>query len=149
MTEMEYLEVHNLEYQKVDEFLEDKDSKIFDIILLNDNIETSKNKLKILKDQGIDLHSIFKSHFCREKTLNFPNFIDWCVSNYSSYERVIMDSTKTKILCPVNALVFHDYLDVPPIFIEGCNDFNDEYLIRSFRHATIEEKQPFFSKCIP
>ena len=53
---MEYLEVQNLEYQNVEEFLEDKDSKIFDTILLNDNIETTKNKLKILKDKGIDTH---------------------------------------------------------------------------------------------
>ena len=47
MVEMKYLEVHNLEYHNVEEFLEDKDSEIFNTILLNDNVETTKNKLKL------------------------------------------------------------------------------------------------------
>ena len=65
MDEMKYLEFWNLECQNVEEFLEDKDSKIFDTILLNDNVETTKNKLKIIKDQGIDDHGVFSSFFCR------------------------------------------------------------------------------------
>ena len=50
MAKMEDLEVQNLEYHNVEETLEDKDSKIFDTILINDNLETAKIKLKILKD---------------------------------------------------------------------------------------------------
>ena len=49
MAEMEDLEVHHLEYQNFEEFLEDKYFEIFDTIFLNDNVETAKNKLKILK----------------------------------------------------------------------------------------------------
>ena len=63
MMEMEHLEVQNLEYQNVEEFLEDKYSEIFNTIFLNDNVETAKNKLKILKDQGIDTHGVFNSYF--------------------------------------------------------------------------------------
>ena len=75
MAEMEYLEVQNLEYQNVEEFLEDKYSEIFDTILLNDNVETAKNKLNILKDQGIDTHGVFGSYlfyFFIEQTQNVP-----------------------------------------------------------------------------
>ena len=75
MVEMKYLEVHNLEYQNVEEFLEDKYSEIFDTILLNDNVETAKNKLKILKDQGIHTHGVFSSYlfyFSIEQSLNWP-----------------------------------------------------------------------------
>ena len=75
MVEKEDLEVHNLEYQNVEEFLEDKDSKIFSTILLNDNVETAKNKLNILKDQGIDTHGVFGSYlffFFIEQSLNWP-----------------------------------------------------------------------------
>ena len=88
MVEMEDLEVQNLERQNVEEFLEDKDSKIFDIILLNDNVDTAKNKLKILKYQGINTHGVFSSYFFYfsiEQTPNFPEFIEWCTSNYSNY----------------------------------------------------------------
>ena len=44
MAEMEDLEVQNLEYKNVEETLEDRYYKIFDTILLNDNVETAKNK---------------------------------------------------------------------------------------------------------
>ena len=42
MVEMEDLEIQNIECQNVEEALEDKDSEIFDSILLNDNVETTK-----------------------------------------------------------------------------------------------------------
>ena len=50
MAEVEEVESLNLEYQKMEELFEDKDSEIFDAILLNGPIEAVKNKLKLLKD---------------------------------------------------------------------------------------------------
>ena len=102
MAEMEYLEVQNLQYQNVEKFLEDKYSEIFDIIMLNDNVETSKNKLKILKDQGIDTHGVFSSYlfyFFVEQTPNCPEFVECCVSNYYPSEGVIMDASRSKCFC--------------------------------------------------
>ena len=52
MDEVEEVESLNLKYHKIEELFEDKDSKIFDNILLNGPIEVVKNKLKLLKDQG-------------------------------------------------------------------------------------------------
>ena len=37
-------------YQNIEKLFEDKDSKIFDTILLNGPIEALRNKLKLLKD---------------------------------------------------------------------------------------------------
>ena len=73
MVEVEYLEVLNLEYHKIEEFFEDKDSEIFESILLNDTLETGKNKLKNLKDQGIDTHGVFSSYFYYSSTDQIPN----------------------------------------------------------------------------
>ena len=58
---MQDLEVQTLGYLNIEETLEDKYYEIFDTILLNDNVETTKNKLKTLKDQGIDTHGVFSS----------------------------------------------------------------------------------------
>ena len=58
-----------------------------------------------------------------------------------------MDSTKSKIICLVNALIVRDSLIVPPKFTQNNEDCSEENLIQSFRHVTIEKKQPFFSKC--
>ena len=46
MAEVEDLEVQNLEYHKIEESFEDKDSEIFDTILLNDTIETTQKKIQ-------------------------------------------------------------------------------------------------------
>ena len=58
-----------------------------------------------------------------------------------------MDLTKSKIICHINALIVWDTLTIPPTFTQEREEFNEENLIQYFRHATIEEKQPFFSKC--
>ena len=45
MDEVEEVESMNLEYQNIKDLFEDKDSEIFDTILLNGPIEAVKNKL--------------------------------------------------------------------------------------------------------
>ena len=50
MVEVEGLFEQNLEYEKIEEFFEDRYYEIFDTILLNGPIETVKDKLKLLRD---------------------------------------------------------------------------------------------------
>ena len=79
---------------------EDSDSKIFYTMLSFVSINQLQTKLKTFKYRGKDIHGVYRSHFhffCPEQTLIFPNFIEWCASNYSSSERVIMDVAKSKI----------------------------------------------------
>ena len=74
MDELEELMTQNLDYDKIEELFEDRDLDIFDTILLNEPVETVKNKLKLLKDQGTYMHDIYKSlfhHFSTHQTLNF------------------------------------------------------------------------------
>ena len=97
-----------MEYKKIEEVFEDNDCESFDTILSISSIDLLENKLKVLKEQGTDVHGIFVSHFhffSTEQTLNFPKFIDWCACNYSSSERAIMDAAKSKILLCVSPLV--------------------------------------------
>ena len=48
MAEIEDSKVQNPKYQNVEESLGNKDSEIFNTILLNDNLEAARRKLKIL-----------------------------------------------------------------------------------------------------
>ena len=48
-----------MEYQRIEKVFEDKESNIFDTILLNGPIDFVKTKLKPLKDQGTEVHGIF------------------------------------------------------------------------------------------
>ena len=97
VAKVEELEVQNLEYQKNEELYDDKDSEVFDTILLNGPIEFINKKIKILKDTGTDVHGIYRSyfhHFSIDQTLSFHEFVDWCHTSYSSSKRVIMDTSK-------------------------------------------------------
>ena len=68
MDEIEVVEVADNEelgvsYQRDEKSFEDKNVEISDTILMNETIETAKNKLKILMDWGSDTHGVFKSFF--------------------------------------------------------------------------------------
>ena len=83
---MENIETRGLDYQKVEELLEDRNADVFDPILLNGPIEAMKKNLNLLRDQGMDLHNIYHSFFhlfSTEQTPGFLEFVDWCVNNYS------------------------------------------------------------------
>ena len=57
------MEVQGLEYQKVEEDFEDRDVEVFDTLLLNGLIGEVKEKLRLLKEQGTDVHNIHTSIF--------------------------------------------------------------------------------------
>ena len=63
MAQVENVEAQNLEYQKVEELFEDRDAEVFDTILLNGPIDIVKQKLKLLKDQGTDIHNVYRYYF--------------------------------------------------------------------------------------
>ena len=140
----------NLEYQKIQEISEDRDSEIFDTILLNQPVETMRNKLKLLRDQGTDMQDIYRSffhHFSIDQNLNCPEFLNWCATSYSSSERVIMDTSKSKIPCLVIPLVVRKTLSVPIEFNQRAKEYNEEGIVQCFREEANENKEVFFKSC--
>ena len=63
MAQVETMEVQNLEYQKVEEDFEDRDVEVFDTLLLNRTIGEVKEKPRLLKEQGTDVHNIYQYYF--------------------------------------------------------------------------------------
>ena len=49
-----------------------------------------------------------------------------------------MDSSKSKILCHVDQLVFCDSFVVPSAFTQVCEYFSEENVVQLFREETIE-----------
>ena len=66
---MDGLADQNLEYMKIEEFFEDRNFDIFDTILPNRPIETIKNKMKLLRDQGTDMHGVYSRDDFKEPFL--------------------------------------------------------------------------------
>ena len=76
------IEAQGLEFHKIEEVFEDKDSVIFYTIFSFVPVNQLKTKITTFQDQGTDLHGVLRSHFyffCPEQTLNFPYRVEWCV----------------------------------------------------------------------
>ena len=58
MAQVDSMEVHNLEYQKVEDAFDDRDVEVFDTLMLNGTIGEVTEKLILLKEQGTDVHNI-------------------------------------------------------------------------------------------
>ena len=132
MAEIEDSEVQSLEFHNAEESLEDKDSEVFDAILLNDSVEATESKLKIVQQQGIDSHGVFSSYFFYfsiEQTPSFPKFIEWCVNNYSPSEGFVMDTSKANMLCPVTFLIVRDALLIPSEFAQMSIEYKEEDIL--------------------
>ena len=101
--------------QREEEILVDENANIFDTILLGETVETAKGKLEVLKDQGSDTCGVFKSffHFFSVNQIpHFLEFIEWCAYNFSATEGVIMNRSKSKILCSVQDHVIRKTLHI-------------------------------------
>ena len=150
MAQVENVEAQNLEYQKVEELFEDRDAEVFDTILLNRPVATIKQKLKMIKDQGTDIHNVYQSYihlFTTNQTLNCPEFVECCALNCSDSKRVIMDTTNSKIIFPVSSLVIRKSFSVPTKFDPKSREYNEESIVQCFRESVIEKKHEVFKKC--
>ena len=98
----------------------DENAEIFDTILVGEAIEITRSKLENLKNRGGDTYGVFKSFFhffSVGQTPHFLEFVEWCADNFSITEGVIMNKSKSKILCSVQAFVIHKTLDIPDEFV--------------------------------
>ena len=57
-----------------------------------------------------------------------------------------MESTRSRIPCPINFLVIKDSIESPPLFILKKEYFVEKNLIEQFRHVVVKEKHKFYSK---
>ena len=91
------MEVQTKEINKLEEIFRDKYGDFFDLVLSFGIVHEIKSNLKTLEAWGVDVNGVHRSyfhHFCLDQTLNFLDFVGWCVANYSQEERVILDSNQ-------------------------------------------------------
>ena len=84
-------------------------------------------------------------YFSVKQTLHYPEFVEWCVNNYSPTERLIMNKNTTRILCQVNENVIHKVLNVPKIFPENTKALREETLVQVYRECMYEIKNSFLT----
>ena len=86
--------------------------------------------------------------FSIEQTPSFPEFIDWCISNYSSFEGVIMDMSRSIVLCPINSLTIRNTLLIPPEFTQMSSEYNEGDILWFFQESSTEKKEYFLKTCL-
>ena len=111
---------------RMEEHLLDTNSEVFDTILMGEAIETARGKLEDRKNQGIDTCSVFKSffHFFPvNQTPQCPEFVKWCIENFSVTEGVIMNKSKSKVIFSIKAYVVHKTLNIRDEFTHISQDY--------------------------
>ena len=129
----------------------DKDRTICDPVLSVGNVSVSKERLWQCNLQGNDIlniYSYFSYYFAIEQTLPFPEFFEWCASNYSPFERVVMRHTTSKILCKVDAKAIHGILNLPDSFLDNCESLNESVLVEMYKSCKTEVRCQFMSSIL-
>ena len=103
--------------------------------------------MKPLRYQGNDVNGVCRSFlylFSIDQTINFIEFIDWCAASYSTSKKVIMDTSRSKVLFPVSPLIIKNTFSIPGEFNDKYKEHNEESIFHCFREAAMEKKEEFF-----
>ena len=117
---------------------------------MGEAIETTRDKLKILKDRGGDTCGVFKSFFhffSVGQTPHCPEFVEWCADNFSVTEEVIMNKSKSKIFCSIQAYVVRKTLHIPDELVHISQKYQEENIVCFFRESTDKSKESFLKAC--
>ena len=98
----------------------------------------------------MDTCGVFKSlfhFFSVNQTPQCPEFVEWCTENFSVTEGVIMNNSKSKILCHVKSSTVRKTLDVPDKFSHQTQYYREEDIICCFRESPTESKEAFLKAC--
>ena len=134
-----------------EEFLVDRDRAVYDPLLSKGNVSVIKERLWLYNSQGNDILNACKSflyYFAIEQTLPFPEFTEWCTSNYSSSERVILSRSTSKILCRIDAKAIHGFLNLPDNYPDSGESVNESVLAEVYRGCKTEIRCEFLSSIL-
>ena len=87
-------------------------------------------------------------YFSIEQTLHFPEFAEWCASNYSSSERVIVIRSMSMILCRIDAKSIHGFLNLPDNYPDSRESVNKSILAEVYRSCKTEIRCEFLSSIL-
>ena len=77
-------------------------------------------------------------HFCLPQVYHFPEFVTWCVQNYSSTRRVALLEDESKVIFPVNIESIMEMLKLSINEIQDQVPLNEENMIMLFHQLSLE-----------
>jgi hypothetical protein len=121
-----------------EESLIDRDSNVFDTKITISPIFVSRSNLSDKVGRCISFLEVVQATvvpYAVEITFPFPEFINWCVEQYSHEERVVMNKLWSEVMCRVEILSIQESLDIPEYFSANYEPFNEENLIRVYKEC--------------
>jgi hypothetical protein len=73
----------------------------------------------------------------------FPEFIGWCVEQYSHEERIVMNKQGSEVMCRVESMSIRDSINIPESFSTMSEPFNEEKIIRVYKECPSEVQDLF------
>ena len=134
-----------------EEFLVDRDRNVCDPFLSVGSVSDSKERLWYHYSQGNDVLNVcrsFLNYFAIEQTLHFPEFAEWCASNYSPSQRVIVSRSASKVLCRVDAVVIREVLSLPKNYVDSREVINESILVELYKKSEAETRSKFLSSVL-
>ena len=94
------------------------------------------------------MFSSFLFYFSVEQTPSCTEFIEWCVNNYSLFEGVIMDASRSRMLCPIDSLNIRNTLLIPSEFTQMSSEYNEGDILQFFQRSSDEKKDAILRACL-
>ena len=142
------LEGFNRILDEREEFLVDRDRGVYVPFLSVGNVSVIKEILWQYNSQGNDILNACKSflyYFSIEQTLPFPEFAEWCASNYLSSKSVIVSRSTSRILCRIDTKAIHEFLNFPDNYPNSGESVNESVLAEVYRSCKTEVRCEFLS----
>ena len=61
---------------------------------------------------------------------------------------MIMDASRSRIMCPINSLNIRSSLSIPFEFIQLSSEYNEGEILRFFQESSDEQKDTFLETCL-
>jgi hypothetical protein len=134
-----------------EEALIDRDSDIFDTEITVSPISVSRANLLDNVGRQIPFLEVVQASivpYAIKVTFPFPEFISWCVEQYSQEEKVILNRLGSEVLCRVDSPSVRHALGTPESSPTASEPFKEEKLITVYRECPPEVKTLFLQTIV-
>jgi hypothetical protein len=134
-----------------EEALIDRDSDVFDTEITVSPVSVSRANLSDHVGRQIPFLEVVQASivpYVIEVAFPFPEFIGWCVEQYSQEEKVVLNRLGSEVLCRIDCSSIRYALDIPESPSTTSEPFEEENLVTVYRECPPEVKNLFLQTIV-
>jgi len=133
------------------EALIEKDSDVFDTEITVSPVSVSKANLSDHVERQIPFLEATHASvvpYVVKVAFSFPEFIGWCIEQYSQEESVVLDRLGSEVLCRIDCSSIRYALDIPESPSTASEPFEEEKLVAVYRECSPEVENLFLQTIV-